>query len=215
MNIKTIKTHWDWAIAGTGICPICHRAKKPWHVPANCPLLKTLNLKLVNGPPSTSAPAPSASPAPAPATSPPNPSPGGQVASADSADPVGSGVTPLGLTAAVEEDEYSSDEDTFPWTGNEDSLDVGAPLSSPNTKSSPVKSNPLVSLYPSAYHVCVVPLPSPSSSSCLVINDSLHAILRRLAASSFSPDSSNRVAVADTGATDHMFLDKSAFISYK
>jgi hypothetical protein len=50
--LKGIKTCWDQAIAGTGICPICHRAEKPWHVPANCPLLKELNLKLVSGPPS-------------------------------------------------------------------------------------------------------------------------------------------------------------------
>jgi hypothetical protein len=34
---KGIKTHWTRALAGMGICPICHRAKKPWHVPANCP----------------------------------------------------------------------------------------------------------------------------------------------------------------------------------
>ena len=217
MNIKTMKTRWDRAIAGMGICPICHRAEMPWHVPANCPLLKDLNLKLVNGPPSMLAPAPAVSPAPAPAASPPAASPGGRVALVDSAVPVGSGVTPSGLTAAVEEDEYSSDEDMFHWTGDDDGLDFGAPLGSP-----PDKSNPSVSLYPSCYHVCVVPsaspllsLPLPSSSSCLVIADNLQSILRRLAASSISPASSTRVAVADTGATDHMFPDKSTFISYK
>jgi hypothetical protein len=60
-STKGLKTRWDQAIAGTGICPICHRAEKPWHVPANCPLLKELNLTLVKGPPSSSpAPAPSA-----------------------------------------------------------------------------------------------------------------------------------------------------------
>jgi hypothetical protein len=48
---KGIKTQWTWALAGTGICPICHRDKKPWHVPAHCPLLKELNLKLIQGPP--------------------------------------------------------------------------------------------------------------------------------------------------------------------
>ena len=36
-------------------------------MPANCPLLKDLNLKLVNGPPTTPALAPAGSPAPAPA----------------------------------------------------------------------------------------------------------------------------------------------------
>ena len=82
-NVGCIKTCWTRAVAGTGICPICHRAEKPWHVPANCPLLKELNLKLVSGPPSlSSAPAPGGPPAPAlaPAASAapsPSPSPGG------------------------------------------------------------------------------------------------------------------------------------------
>ena len=44
-SIKVVKTWWDRAIAGTSIFPICHRAEKPWHVPANCPLLKDHNLK--------------------------------------------------------------------------------------------------------------------------------------------------------------------------
>ncbi len=81
---KGIKTCWERAIAGTGICPICHHAEKPWHIPANCPILKDLNLKLVNGPPSSAPhPAPSSAPAPAPLTPTPSPSPGGRVASTD------------------------------------------------------------------------------------------------------------------------------------
>jgi hypothetical protein len=63
-SIKVVKTQWDRAIAGTGICPIHHRAEKPWHVPTNCPLLKHLNLKLVAGPPPHPAPAPANSPTP-------------------------------------------------------------------------------------------------------------------------------------------------------
>jgi hypothetical protein len=31
---KGIKSHWTWTLAGTGICPICHRDKHPRHVPA-------------------------------------------------------------------------------------------------------------------------------------------------------------------------------------
>jgi hypothetical protein len=54
---RGIKTRWTRALAGTGICTICHRDKKPWHVPANCPLLKERNLKLVNGPTSLAPPA--------------------------------------------------------------------------------------------------------------------------------------------------------------
>ena len=77
-SIKVVKTRWDRALAGTydtGICPICHRAEKPRHVPSNCPLLKDHNLKLVAGPPPHPAPAPANSPTPAPA--PASSSPGG------------------------------------------------------------------------------------------------------------------------------------------
>ena len=125
---------------------------------------------------------------------------------------------PSGLTAAVEEDEYSSDGDLFCWTGDNDGLDFGVPLGSSD------KSNPSVSFYPSCSYVSVVPstsgLPSSSpipssSSSCLILPDRLQSVIRCLATSSISPDSTSRVAVADTGATDHMLPDKSAFISYK
>jgi hypothetical protein len=100
---KGIKTRWTHALAGTGICPICHRAKKPWHVPANCLLLKELNLKLVKGPPSAPSPAPApASLALAPA---PAPSPGGRAASANGPPDgsTGSGSTPSGLMASLAE----------------------------------------------------------------------------------------------------------------
>ncbi len=83
-DTKRIKVCWDRAIAGTGICPICHRTEKPWHVPAKCLLLKDLNLKIVHGPPSSApTPAPYASPAPAPVVPSPSPSPGGRIASTD------------------------------------------------------------------------------------------------------------------------------------
>jgi hypothetical protein len=37
---KGIKTQWTRALVDMDICPICHRAKEPWHVPANCPPLR-------------------------------------------------------------------------------------------------------------------------------------------------------------------------------
>ncbi len=170
----------------------------------------------MNGPPTTSAPASAASPAPAPAASPPVASPGGRVASADTPVPGGSGATPSGLTAAVEEDEYSLDTDMFCWMGDDDGLDFGVFLGSST------KSNPFVSLYLLSCHVSIVPtashlpsIPLPSSSSCLVLPDRLLSILLQLAASSISPDSTTGVAVTNTGTTDHMFLEQSAFISYK
>ena len=99
-SIKVVKTRWDRAIAGTGICPICHRAEKPWHVPTNCPLLKDLNLKLVAGPPPHPAPAPANSPTPA--SAPASTSPGGCIASTDDS---ASGSAPLGLMAPVAEED--------------------------------------------------------------------------------------------------------------
>ena len=112
-STKGLKTRWDRAFAGTGICPICHRTEKLWHVSANCPLLKELNLTLVKGPPSSSpAPAPPAAPVPAPA--PPSPSPGGRVASTDNqsiSGSVGSPSAPSGLMASVAKDDFDSDDD--------------------------------------------------------------------------------------------------------
>ena len=87
---------------------------------------------------------------------------------------------PSGLTAAVEEDEYSLDGDLFCWTGDDDGLDFGVPLGSSD------KSNPSVSLYPSCSYVSVVlstsglpsfsPFPS-SSSSCLILLDHLQSVI--------------------------------------
>ena len=231
-STKGIKTRWDRAIAGTGICPICHRAEKPWHVPANCPLLKDLNLKLVHGPPSSApGPAPSAAPVPAPAA--PSPSPGGRVASTDDqsiAISVGSPSAPSGLMASVAEDDFDSDDD-FRWAGDESGLDY-----SPSVGSSSRKSNGRVAPYPSCHHVSVIStssstasvgfiLPSAAVSRCSSstthsdsppsISTALQSILSRLYDSLISPNSSCRLAVADSGATDHMLPDKSAFISYK
>jgi len=65
-------------------------------------------------------------------------------------------------------------------------------------------------------------IPSASRSSSMAesssphsISTALHSLLQRLSHSSIFPDSSCRLAVADSGATDHMFPDKAAFISYK
>ena len=117
-------------------------------MPANCPLLKDLNLKLVNGPCTTPAPASAASHAPAPAASPPAASPGGRVTSADTPVSGCSGTTPSGLMAAVKEDEYSSNDDMFPWNGDDEGLDFGAPLGS-SDKSNPcfLKFTPTCTMY--------------------------------------------------------------------
>jgi hypothetical protein len=90
---KGIKMRWIHGIAGTGICPICHHAEKPWHVPVNYPLFNELNLKLIHRPLSLS-------PSPTLAYTPPR----GHGASADDATAVasaGSSFPPSSLVAAV------------------------------------------------------------------------------------------------------------------
>jgi hypothetical protein len=201
---KRIKTRWECAIAGKGVYPICHCVEKPWHVPTNCPLLKELNLELVNGPPSAApSPAPAQAPTPAPSGLAPSPSPGGRVASADN--PMGGGSTgsasaPSGLLAAVDED-FDSDEE-FRWTGDDD----GA-----NFSPSAHKSNAPGALYPSCFHVAVevIPPPLPSitapsipvacTTRCLVLPKSLHSIIDRMSLASIAPRPGRRFAVANSG----------------
>jgi hypothetical protein len=59
---KGIKSRWSRAMAGTGICPICHKDVTPRHLPTQCPILAEFNLKLISVGGSTT-PAPTPSPA--------------------------------------------------------------------------------------------------------------------------------------------------------
>jgi hypothetical protein len=155
-----------------GICPICHCAEKPWHFPANCPLLKILNLKLVKGPPSAPSPASApVSPAPAPALAlAPIPSPGGCAALATGPPngSTGSGSAPSVLTALLARKYdtlvkvYESDED-FHWAGDKDGLAYDAP------PASSCKSNNLVAFYPSCNHTAAMPLFQSASSNGLPV----------------------------------------------
>jgi hypothetical protein len=148
-----IKLCWTRAIAGMGICPICHCKDKPWHVPTKCPLLVELTLKLeIGSPQSLPAPAPPASPAPALG---PSQSPGGRVATADAlltGSSLGSIAAPSGLTAATSRnlpavDEYDSDKD-FCWAGDKDGLDYeGAGVDQ-------LKSNACIAAYPTPTPSC-------------------------------------------------------------
>ena len=152
------------------ICLICHRTEKPWHIPTNCPLLKDLNLKLVNGPPSSApGPAPFPAPAPAPLALTPSPSPGGRVASADDqsvSGSVSSCSAPSGLMASVAEDNFNSDQE-FCWTGDDEGFEY-----SPSVGSSSRKSNARVAPYPSCFQVSIMSS-SPSSASVVLHSISL------------------------------------------
>ena len=137
---------------------------------------------------------------------------------------------PSGLMASVAEDDFDSDEE-FRWAGDESGLNY-----SPSVGSASRKSNARVAPYPSCHHVSVIstsysmpsvgfiqPLAAVSrrslSMACLdsprSISMALQSILSWLYDSLISPNSSRRLAVADSGATDCMLPDKLAFISYK
>jgi len=192
-----------------GICPICHKDELPHHVPAQCPLLAELNLKLTQcHPAKPQGPAPAPTPqGPAPA---PTPAPAPRAVAADGG---GSLVPPSGLTAVVApspapEEDFDTD-DEFRWDG----YDYGAEYSS-----TPKVNHSIHPYTPSCSHFSVplappsVPLPPkpPRMSAALQI------LLKSLSKSLVVPHLRHgRLAVADTGATDHMIPDKSCFISYK
>jgi hypothetical protein len=126
-------------------------------------------------------------------------------------------------------EEYDSDPE-FRWTGDEDGVLFSVDSASP-------KSNDRVAPYPSCSHAAVVSAFPPSSptmgssslaasSSCCVssidhshsppsISSALHSLLARLSQTPIAPGLGSCLAIADSGATDHMLPDKSAFISYK
>jgi hypothetical protein len=58
-------------------------------------------------------------------------------------------------------------------------------------------------------------LPVASSSKCIVIPKHLMSISAHMSAASILPMLGHCFTVADSGATNHMFPDKSAFISYR
>ncbi len=129
---------------------------------------------------------------------------------------VGSPSAPSGLMVLVAEDDFYSDPE-FCWDGDDDGINFDPPSR---------KSNNSVALYLSCSHVAMVVLPpslsntmtsSPvaGTSRCLVLPKNLHTIINRVSRASISPGPGRRLAVADSGATDHMFPNKEAFISYK
>jgi hypothetical protein len=96
-------------------------------------------------------------------------------------------------------------------------------------------SNSVVAFYPSWNHAVIkavlsisvcpappvikpslsVPVSSVSSLRCIVLLKNLSAVIKQMSGVSILPGLNHCFTVADLGATDHMFPDKSAFISYK
>ncbi len=117
------------------------------------------------------------------------------------------------LASAPPDPDFDSDEE-YHWDGDEFGSDYTPPL----------KLNGRVAPYsPSCSHVSVLPsfsaarAYSPADSpSPARVPDSISHLLKHLADSPVaSPVPTGRLAVADTGATDHMLPDKSSFIYYK
>jgi hypothetical protein len=183
-GIKGIKGRWTRAMAGTGICPICHRDKLPRHVPTQCPMLVELNLKLIVCLPVGGAPSLTPGPLPSPA---PAPTPKGQAAAADAfsvSGSSGSSSAPSGMTVAVATavpptgDFDSNDE--FHWEGNE----LG------DEYTPPPKVNMRVASYlPSCSHVRAVPsiltsaISSPPHSKPPRLLSALQHLLNKLSLS--------------------------------
>jgi hypothetical protein len=213
-GVKGIKGRWTCAIAGTGICPICHRDEKPFHVPTQCPLLLDLGLKLITYEPAMPSPAPAApagaSPDPLPA---PTPAPGGRAAAAHPGSSTGSATMLLGLLAMVTPviivaAGYDTDKD-FTWDGDETGAAFGGDP----------KLSMSVALYPSpscshAWVVCTNLLVASTSRS-ISLPGWLMRLLAKLSLSPTAPSSDGCLTVADSWATDHLVSDKSSFISYK
>jgi hypothetical protein len=114
------------AMAGAGICPICHHDELPRHVPTQCPLLAKLNLKLITCLPVASSPSSSAPPQRPSHSSMPDPTPGGCAAVTDASSgtgSLGSSIALSGLTAAVAlavppPGNFDLD-DEYHWDGND------------------------------------------------------------------------------------------------
>ncbi len=155
---------------------------------------------------------------------------------------LGSPSAPAGLTATVEEGNAGnkSSTESFQWEGDENGVDFKpkGPVSfyppSPNLHSSDrplrlstpsrIPSEPscsqvsLASVAPTASYGGSFHNFSPSDADPLPIDIVLPPGLVLALLTAISPDDSTaglRLVMADTGATDHMVPDRSAFISYK
>jgi hypothetical protein len=154
-QVKGIKQRWSRAMAGNGICPVCHCDKKPLHVPTQCPLLKDLGFKLITCPAATPGMAPPVPAAAASSTTPAAPVPPlSGVSTSAVPGSLGSVATPAALVASVipavaPVDEYDTDDD-FHWDGDECGITYGAPA--PKLSAHTLKLLPFLLLAPLPSH---------------------------------------------------------------
>jgi hypothetical protein len=209
-------------------CMICHNtSNKPTHHSKDCPILKQIGLKLVKRTPGNGGDAasrvgheaPTTAPAPAPPTAP----------APAAVENGGSTGTPGAFTAATKAKSYNSGNE-FDYKGKyEGSVITGKTKSNASlyphashataetTEDTHPPANPLMattscrhstsSMDPTG--VCTVQL--PKQVIALLNNPPAHSIA--FVSTNLCPRTS--LLVADTGVTDHMIPNKSAFILYR
>ncbi len=206
-GIRGIKKQLMQAISSTGFCPICHRDDKKL-APANCPLLKELNV---------------------------SPFPGGRLPVAHDASAAGSlpccnccGRVNFNYKFCCEGEKvvlilrvllpllvnltilFLFTRTLVPQCSSLD-LSQCLPLLSPNNLTPcglPLSNN-------LAAADCSSRLPLGSTLHCIVLSKNLSAIIAHMSAALILLSSKHHFTVADSGVTDHMFPDKLAFISCK
>jgi hypothetical protein len=198
---------WQWHLPGLSLRRETSSCSYPF------PLLKDLGLKLITCPAVTPGTAPPVPAAAASSTMPaaPVPPPSGVATSAVPGSS-GSVATPAAFVALVipavaPVDEYDTD-DNFRWDGKECGITYGTPASKLSESVLPYPPSP------SCSHSQVVAIPTPGASS-ISLPPPLAKIIAKISKSSACHPMGGCLAVADSGATDHMVPDKSAFISYK
>ncbi len=228
---KENRSPWEWlaAFESNGIlscwrcslhrgvyCTICHSKEK--HHPLTCPMLATLNLKLIKvGGSLGGTGASSESPAGGPLASGTSGILGAKAAVGHPAAPSSdSPPATARMTVAVVAEGDKDSTDSFCWEGDEDSImyvDALKPkaLVSPFTSSSPGPSCCSLSMEPDPPGLTCL---ATQSVDDIVLPPTLVQLLLK-AIPTTSNGTPSRLVVADTGVTDHMVPDSGAFISYK
>lgn len=218
-----VKQRWQRSLRGNFYCAFCSSKEK--HHPLKCPLLGDLNLKIItvgggkgDGTSSgTGSSCGSSSGGPSPSSSSPPTAAPATVSPAPAVPDSGSPSAPAGLTAAVVPEAVGDEDsdDDFRWYGDDEGVDYKPNGSVSNyfpscSRVSIEPAAPIVSPVGSSRQ-CTLPSASTASVDDIILPSELVSSLLR----AVSPGDSLRLVVADTGATDHMLPDRSAFISYK
>jgi hypothetical protein len=208
------------SLRGDFYCAFC--SGKDEHHPLKCPLLGELGLKIIEvggqggGATSGSSLRGSSGSSALGGVKPASPSPPAAVVVSPLVPVSGSTSALAGLAAAVEPDDGGdeSSADEFQWYGDDKGVDykLNGSVSDYIPLCSRVSTESVPPLASSVGLVrCGLSSISTTSGDDIILPSDLVSSLLR----AFSPTDLNCLVVTDTGATDHMLPDRSAFISYK